>query len=83
MKRVLGIAAVTAFAVVGIAGPASADPKGNQNCFGQDRAAYIAQQHAAGDPNVQGDASSTRKGDNSTINADYKDSPSCGTIANP
>lgn len=38
-----------------------------QNCFGQDRAAYIH----ANEPGAMGAAASERKGDNASINHDY------------
>ena len=68
MKRALGIAAVTTFAVVGLAGPAAAEKPNDPGCFGQTRAHNIHNMA----PGEWGEMASDRAGDNSWINADWK-----------
>ena len=74
MKRSLGIAAATMFAVVGLAAPASAGQPADPGCFGQDRAGWIAAHSGAEWGAI---ASGERAGDNAAINAQYK-ADNCG-----
>ena len=67
MKKLLVLAVV---ALSGIAaGTGLAAQPANPGCFGQDRAAWI---HANSGAEWGAIASQIRKGDNSSINADYK-----------